>query len=108
MCLLGEEILILAVVYKPRIIRNKISIMFLGGESFMNLQLEMFPGQKLIEEQKKLLQTLIDLKAAQIQESEFKNFFGTVEEVRDKQIEVDQKIKNFTQRVYRTFPGIFL
>ncbi|AEH46767.1 hypothetical protein [Parageobacillus thermoglucosidasius] len=73
----------------------------------MNIQIEMFPGQKQLEEQRKLLQTLIDLKAAQIQENEFKNFFGTVEEIRIKQIEVDKKIKDFTQRVYRSFPWIF-
>lgn len=59
----------------------------------MNIQIEMFPGQKQLEEQRKLLQTLIDLKAAQIQENEFKNFFGTVEEIRIKQIEVDKKLR---------------
>jgi hypothetical protein len=74
----------------------------------MNIQMELFPDQKQIEEQRKLLQILIDLKADQIRENEFKNFFGTVEEVRAKQIEVDIKIKNFEQRVYQSFPWVFL
>ncbi|UOE78422.1 hypothetical protein IMI45_20200 (plasmid) [Parageobacillus thermoglucosidasius] len=90
-----------------KIMGNKIAIVFLGGEFFMNIQMELFPSQKQIEEQRKLLQTLIELKADQIRESEFKNFFGTVEEVRDKQIEVNIKIKNFEQRVYQSFPWVF-
>lgn len=39
---------------------------------------------------------------------EFKNFFGSVEVIKAKQIEVDRKIKDFTKRVYRAFPWVFL
>jgi hypothetical protein len=34
----------------------------------MNIQIELFPNQKQIEEQRKLLKALIDLKASEIQE----------------------------------------
>ncbi|MGF7535511.1 hypothetical protein AAGG74_17810 [Bacillus mexicanus] len=70
------------------------------------MQMNMFPSEKQEKEQAKLLQELITLKSSVIEENEFKNFFGTVEDINQKKIEVNKKIETFKCKVKKTFPNL--
>jgi uncharacterized protein YaaN involved in tellurite resistance len=72
----------------------------------MNAQLELFQSQQLTDEQRKLLNTLIELKSDEIHNKEFNIFYGTVQEIDEKRKDVDKKIENFSKKVYKAFPGL--
>ncbi len=72
----------------------------------MLAQISMFQNEKQVKLQRKLLNELIELKAKDIQDKEFHNLYGTVEELAVKREIVDKKVSAFVDRVRKTFPDV--
>lgn len=66
------------------------------------VQVRLFP---LETEQQKLLDMLVELKAAEIQADAFRGFYGTPEQINARREEVERKVRSFVKRVTRAFPG---
>lgn len=71
-----------------------------------SVQLGFFATEAQEKEQRKLLNELMDLKASQIQEQMYHNFWGTPEKIRQRQAEVAEKVERFRERVLKAFPHL--
>ncbi|MCK2000523.1 hypothetical protein MZM54_03830 [[Brevibacterium] frigoritolerans] len=70
------------------------------------VQMDFFASDTQLNEQIRMLKLLLSLKSKEIEEAEFKYFFGTTEEIRIKRIEVDKKIDHFKMKITNAFPNI--
>lgn len=72
----------------------------------MSIQLSLFPTERDVATQRRLLQELIALKADAIQTKLYHNFWGTPEACRARRAEAQRMAESFAERVDRAFPGI--
>jgi len=71
------------------------------------MQLNMFgPTPEQVKLQRRILTHLIELKYQDIEAREFKNFFGTTEQILKKVELVEQKKKHYRNQVSRAFPHV--
>lgn len=59
------------------------------------------------KDKRKLLDLLIELKAKEIEEKEYRNFYGNPQEIQVKVSKTNRKIDNFARRVRRSFPELY-
>lgn len=72
----------------------------------MNIQMGFLSDEKSINEQRKYLQLLIELKSKEVEEQELQIFWGTPEQISEKKMEINKKINNFINKLSKAFPGI--
>ena len=78
-------------------------------EKWKMTQLSFFgPTEQEIKEQQKLIEVLIQLKSAEIQDDLYKNFFGTSEQIAEQKEIANEKINNFKARVQNAFPELII
>lgn len=76
------------------------------GVAEMYIQTSLFSTEKL-QQQRKLLEELIELKAKEIHDKEFRNIYGNAEQLAITKEKVNKKISNFMRKVYKAFPDCF-
>ncbi|MGG1571562.1 hypothetical protein [Fictibacillus sp. NRS-1165] len=73
----------------------------------MNVQIGLFQDEKQIEEQRKILNLLLELSLDQIEKKKYRNFYGTPAAIAEKRKEVEESFNRFRDRVVKAFPGVY-